>query len=974
MKRVLPILLVSFLCILSCNPANQESGGTETDLLATCTTGNASNISYASATLEASFSVSGAQSVPLEAGFYYSDKDLSTLSFDHIEAAFEKVMAEGVTGDEGHFSVTVSTLEPATEYYYLAAIFANGSVFHGDVVSFTTAGAKEIVDLGLSVQWRAYNLGAEKPEEYGDYFAWGETASKEYFSWDNYKWCMDGDDSKIIKYCDSSQSSSWAGEGSPDNLTTLKLGDDAAHATLGGRWRMPTMEEMQALCDQCSWTWTQQNSVPGYLVQGNGNSIFFPVAGLKSGSEVRYDGIGGYYWTSSLLSDNPETAARSFDLRLRENFFSVSHELRRAGFTIRPVWVKEADWDPGQTNPDEPVVVIPVQSIRLNADKLTLVVGQSDELLATIEPENASDKTVAWSSSSQSVAMATPLPSVADNRKVRVDAHTVGTAIITAEVGGKAASCTVTVIPATIPVVSVDLNKESLTMVKGQTEQLVATITPTNASDQTITWTTSDAVIAKVDQTGLVTAMSEGEATISAEVDGKQATCNVTVKSAEVESITLNESSIVLSESGQFTLVATINPPEAADTPVEWGSDNVDVATVYGGIVTAQGIGEATIYAMAGDKQATCHVLVETEEDADLRAKLIKFFYDTDGPNWYNNENWCSDKPLIKWYGISKVSGDYWLSGRPITYEDAYFINLDHNGLSGEGDLSETPFVQAHFYDDDLSIKICRCEALLFCAFGDRISIDLSDCPNLEGWFIGRGYSHDESFCAVKSIIARNCTSLQGGFASGDPELSLEYLDLSGSSVVNINIYYAPKIKTIKLDKCSSLGGITLVETGIENLSFNDCPSLERIDFITSNNNLRSLSITNCAELKYLGVWDNPNLESFSISNCPSISQLDIMGNNLSSLNLPVCPNLTHLHVYKNKLTHFDLSLFPNLESLSCSENRIIQEITHEYDRLIFDHDQLYLYTWPPSPYSWYATNTYGWYYPGEPQKGYHGW
>ena len=171
------------------------------------------------------------------------------------------------------------------------------------------------VDLGLpsGLKWAECNLGAEKPEDYGDYYAWGEV--EPYYSsqdpltwkegksggycWPSYKWC-NGDASALTKYnTDSSR-------GSVDNKTVLDPEDDAAHVILGGKWRMPTDAEWTELRTECTWTWTTQNGVNGRLVTGkNGNSIFLPAAGYRHNANLGYAGAIGNYWSSSLDTDYP---------------------------------------------------------------------------------------------------------------------------------------------------------------------------------------------------------------------------------------------------------------------------------------------------------------------------------------------------------------------------------------------------------------------------------------------------------------------------------------------------------------------------------------------------------------------------------------------------------------------------------------------------------------------------------------------
>ena len=144
------------------------------------------------------------------------------------------------------------------------------------------------VDLGLSVKWATCNVGASKPEEYGNYYAWGETTTKsEYTEENSATYGLTNSQLQTQGYID--------GEG---NLTAQY---DAATANWGGDWRMPTYVEVKELKDNCTWTWTTQNGVKGYKVTSkvNSNYIFLPVAGYRSGSSLGYAGSDGYYWSST---------------------------------------------------------------------------------------------------------------------------------------------------------------------------------------------------------------------------------------------------------------------------------------------------------------------------------------------------------------------------------------------------------------------------------------------------------------------------------------------------------------------------------------------------------------------------------------------------------------------------------------------------------------------------------------------------
>ena len=204
------------------------------------------------------------------------------------------------------------------------------------------------VDLGLSVKWGSVNLGAEKPEEYGDYYAWGEIEpyyssqdpltwkdGKTGYNWASYKWC-NGTDHKLTKYCPTDKTSYWDGEGSPDNKAVLDPEDDAAHISLGGKWRMPTDAEWTELRKKCTWTWTTQNGVNGRLVTGpNGNSIFLPAAGRWVKASLGRAGSNGYYWSSSLYTDYPYRAW--YVILYSGGVERYSDSIRYDGQSIRPV-------------------------------------------------------------------------------------------------------------------------------------------------------------------------------------------------------------------------------------------------------------------------------------------------------------------------------------------------------------------------------------------------------------------------------------------------------------------------------------------------------------------------------------------------------------------------------------------------------------------------------------------------------------
>lgn len=153
----------------------------------------------------------------------------------------------------------------------------------------------EPVDLGLpsGLKWANYNVGAISPEDYGGYYAWGETEEKSDYSWFTYKHC--NGNFNMTKYCTDGY------YGIVDNKTVLEFEDDVAHVKWGGDWRMPTKEEQEELRDNCKWLWTNRNGVNGNKVIGpNGNSIFLPASGFRSRTDIFTKEEGGDYWSCSL--------------------------------------------------------------------------------------------------------------------------------------------------------------------------------------------------------------------------------------------------------------------------------------------------------------------------------------------------------------------------------------------------------------------------------------------------------------------------------------------------------------------------------------------------------------------------------------------------------------------------------------------------------------------------------------------------
>lgn len=279
------------------------------------------------------------------------------------------------------------------------------------------------IDLGIyvtrgdgtsyKVYWADCNIGASKPEEVGDYYAWGEIETKEEYSWSNYKWAGVSNDkySTVTKYCPVDAPMHWSGNGDPDNKTTLDPEDDVAHVKLGGKWRIPTKEEWKELIKQGTWKWVERNGLEGSEILGNGEKVFIPLTGDRK--------IGMWatlYWSSSCYGISADV------IRISEVGDMIS-VLRSEKMPIRPIIASED---------------ITIDMIALNKNSLSLWVYDSETLSASVLVDGVSPSfPVVWSSSDSKIASVNPDGTVYAGRE--------GTAIITAKAGGKSAECVVTI-------------------------------------------------------------------------------------------------------------------------------------------------------------------------------------------------------------------------------------------------------------------------------------------------------------------------------------------------------------------------------------------------------------------------------------------------------------------------------------------------------------------------------------------------
>lgn len=310
------------------------------------------------------------------------------LSLDSSFSDITSIPTKGAIDENNINYISIEGLRPNYTYYYRTYIKYQNKVITGHIYSFKTLPIEcDYVDLGLSVLWATCNIGANKPEEYGSYYAWGEKETKDTYNWSNYKWKKENS-SLLNKYCTIEY------YGIVDNKVRLEPGDDVAQCLYGKDWHMPYKEDWLELENNCKWEWTSINNTNGWLITSliegyKDKSIFLPAAGIKKENNTESIGCVAHYWSICLNEEHPNVAqVLSLD--------SIEHKTqmydRCYGLTIRPVSISQNWYDKA--------------SISLNYIEKTAFPGSIFNLVATINYEDSIVyHTGVWSSDNPSVAM-----------------------------------------------------------------------------------------------------------------------------------------------------------------------------------------------------------------------------------------------------------------------------------------------------------------------------------------------------------------------------------------------------------------------------------------------------------------------------------------------------------------------------------------------------------------------------------------
>lgn len=322
-------MLCAILAWMGCNKPSEPAQEPVLEIEVEIVTGEAANITYTSADLSAAYSIQNAKDLNAEAGFYISNQDMNEMTTLQIIANSTKMHAGSISSASGKYTLSLSDLTPVSTYYSISYISIGDKEYYGNIISVSTAGAGEIIDMGLSVKWRSCNLGALAPEMQGDLYAWGETETKVIFREYNYKWFTDYNEADGSRTITKYNVNSYFGP--IDGKNVLEPEDDAAHVNLGYQWRMPTKDEMQELCSNCTYNWTTLNgkAVCQMISTINGQSIYFPLFDSETWGE---------FWSSSLDENGSH---RAWDMGMgtslqEARLFSGSGRYR--GMAIRAVW------------------------------------------------------------------------------------------------------------------------------------------------------------------------------------------------------------------------------------------------------------------------------------------------------------------------------------------------------------------------------------------------------------------------------------------------------------------------------------------------------------------------------------------------------------------------------------------------------------------------------------------------------------
>ena len=338
------------------------------------------------------------------------------------------------------------------------------------------------------------------------------------------------------------------------------------------------------------------------------------------------------------------------------------------------------------------------------------------------------------------------------------------------------------------------------------------------------------------------------------------------------------------------------------------------------------------------------------EDDEELREALVKLYESTDGDNWINNTNWCSDKPVTEWYGVS------------INREGKYDISLGRNNLTGVIDQEFPECVTSlSCYDNQLtSFDVSGCTALYTLSVRNNqlTSLDVSGCTALTYL-----YCHDNQ---LTSLDVSGCTALYTLEVNNN---QLTSLDVSGCTALARLPCNDNQLTSLDVSGYTKLFELEVNNNPLVSLNASGCTSLWRLEIV--NQPLTSLDVSGCTTLRGLYCYKN-QLTSLDVSGCTALEDFYCNNNQLTSLDVSGCTALTYLDCKFNQLVSLNVSGCTALTYLTCHHNKITSVIPEWFSQLKgFYHDSRYSYGYVGEEFTTIDYG-YGWWYPGEPEKGAH--
>ena len=607
----------------------------------------------------------------------------------------------------------------------------------------------------------------------------------------------------------------------------------------------------------------------------------------------------------------------------------------------------------GKSATCEVTVKIPVESISLDKTEYTMYVDSTLKLVATVMPENATDKTVTWLSGDTSVATVTQ-----DGTVTAVGA---GMCLIRASSGGKSATCIITV---RIPVASISLNKAALEMFIMENTTLIATVLPADAYDKTVTWSSSDPLVARVTPQGLVTAVAAGTCTITATAGGFSATCEVTVK-VPVSSVSLDKTTLSLLIGESSRLTATVLPENATDKTVTWSSSDEFVAAVnQDGTVIAVAAGTCTITATAGGKTATCDVTILTPVSSitieptscqvfiDSTITLVATVLPADASD--KTVTWSSSNESVATVSQSGVVSTHALGsctitasagGKSATCQVTVIPRVVITGITLQEKEVEVYVGEVHNLVATITPEDATDKTVIWTS-SDTNVITVSDQGVVTPTGEGTGYvvattvnglTDTASFtvlrapvfpdAAFRNYLYANYDTDHNGFLSRSEVRAITSIDANGLGIQSLEgLEYLDALSALycynnQLTSLTLTPSITYVVCFGNNLSEMDLTAATGLTYLEcSNNRLDSLDVSANTALQRL-ICDGNQMKKLDVSNNPALISIMCQNNLLTSLDLTHARNLQVLQCNGNRLTTLDVSRNQSMTNLNCLNN-----------------------------------------------------